>query len=90
MLVESPGKFLSANLVIQRYPIFVKYVRCAKFSKTWKLKKKIHMDSEKSMNLFEIQTRIGHLIIYGTIFCFAICELPFGINIMKKICFWYI
>ena len=48
------------------------------------------MDSEKSMNLFEIQTRIGHLIIYGTIFCFAICELPFGINIMKKICFWYI
>ena len=32
---------------------------------------KIHMDSEKSINSFEIEKGIGHLIIYRTIILFG-------------------
>ena len=49
-------------------------VRFSKFkkkcAKTYKKIEKIHIDSEKSINSFKIEKRIGHLIIYRTIVLF--------------------
>ena len=80
LLVQSSGKFLCVIWNLGRKTSKVRNVTFDSKKKKKKKKKnsiffsttrkieKVQINSEKSINLFQIKMRIGHFIIYGTIF----------------------
>ena len=91
LLVQSSGKFLCViwNLGSKTYPKFVTLRSFFKIFKHVKKIEKIKIGSKKSINSFEMETRISHLIIFWSIIiCWQYVNNFSSLLLLKNICFF--